>query len=64
MKSPISHGTRPTLLIGLVAAVAATVLAISPVLADTVVNHHGKVGVGSLNEAEGDVVCNYDPVAL
>ena len=64
MKSPISHGTRPTLLIALLAAVAATVIAISPVLADTVVKHHGKIGVGSLNEAEGDVLCDYDATAL
>ena len=64
MKSPIRPGRRPTLLIGFLAAVAATVLAISPVLADTVVSHHGKTGVGSLNEAIGEVLCNYDPVAL
>ena len=59
MKSPIRHGTRPTLLIGFLAAVAAAILATSPVLADTVVKHHGKVGVGSLNEALGDVQCNW-----
>lgn len=50
--------------IGLLAALVATFVAISPVMADTVVNHHGKTGFGSLNEDESDVVCNYDPVAL
>jgi hypothetical protein len=50
--------------IGLLAALVATFVAISPAMADTVVKHHGMTGVGSLNEREGDVVCNYDAVAL
>jgi hypothetical protein len=56
---------RPTRLIssGILAAVVAAFVAISPAAADTIVKQHGKVGVGSLNEAPGDVVCLYDSVA-
>ena len=50
--------------LAVVVALGSLLLSVSPVMADTVVKHHGITGVGSLNEHKGDVVCNYDPVAL
>jgi hypothetical protein len=40
-----------------------TAIVVSPVLADTVLARHGKIGPGTVNEALGEVVCRYDGVA-
>jgi hypothetical protein len=39
----------------------AVALSSGSVLAQKELGHHGKVGQHSLNEANGDVVCHYDP---
>ncbi|HEY5520844.1 MAG TPA: hypothetical protein VIK08_09305 [Candidatus Limnocylindrales bacterium] len=55
MSAPRLIRARALPIVGL-AAIAGSFLAISPVMADTQIAHHGKTGVGSVNEAQDDVV--------
>jgi hypothetical protein len=48
------------LAIGIASGFVALALAAGPVLADTELGHHGKVGAHSLNEAQDQVTCDYD----